>query len=42
MKVLGVATTNPLDLLRDCDLAVDSLAEVTPDILAGLLESSPR
>ena len=42
MKVVGVATTNPLDLLRDCDLAVDSLAEVTPAILAGLLESSPR
>lgn len=37
MKVVGVATTNPVELLRDCDLAVSSLLEVTPAILGSLL-----
>jgi hypothetical protein len=37
MKVVGVATTNPLKALKDCDLAVTSLLEVTPLILGKLL-----
>ncbi len=37
MKVVGVATTNPLELLDQCDLAVLSLEEVTPSRLAELL-----
>ncbi len=43
MKVVGVATTNPLSSLLgcgDCDLAVESLIEVTPVVLAKLMESS--
>jgi HAD superfamily hydrolase (TIGR01509 family) len=43
MKVVGVATTNPLSSLLgcgDCDLAVESLIEVTPMVLAKLMESS--
>ena len=37
MKVVGVATTHPLPLLSGCDLAVSSLAEVTPETLFSLL-----
>ena len=37
MKVVGVATTNPLELLHQCDLAVVSLEEVTPESLSELL-----
>ena len=36
MKVVGVATTNPLESLLDCDIAVTTLAEVSPSRLAGL------
>jgi HAD superfamily hydrolase (TIGR01509 family) len=39
MKVIGVATTNPLESLLDCDLAVTTLAEVTPARLAGLFQA---
>jgi beta-phosphoglucomutase-like phosphatase (HAD superfamily) len=28
MKVVGVATTNPLEVLRDADRAVESLVEI--------------
>lgn len=37
MRVVGVATTNPIELLHPCDLAVVSLEEVTPESLAKLL-----
>lgn len=37
MKVVGVATTNPIGLLGECDLAVGSLLEVTPAVLGALL-----
>jgi HAD superfamily hydrolase (TIGR01509 family) len=37
MKVVGVATTNPIGELTDCDLAVGSLLEVTPSILEALI-----
>ena len=37
MKVVGVATTNPLEALTSCDLAVASLKEVTPLKLQQLL-----
>lgn len=37
MKVVGVATTNPLESLCICDLAVISLEEVTPRRLVELL-----
>lgn len=37
MKVVGVATTNPLDTLSSCDLAVASLEGVTPGMLEALL-----
>lgn len=37
MKVVGVATTNPIEALKDCDLSVCSLLEVTPSILGALL-----
>jgi hypothetical protein len=37
MKVVGVATTNPIDSLSLCDLAVTSLVEVTPARLHSLL-----
>jgi HAD superfamily hydrolase (TIGR01509 family) len=37
MKVVGVATTHPVEALKDCDLAVTSLLEVTPLILGKLL-----
>lgn len=37
MKVVGVATTNPIESLEQCDLAVVSLVEVTPLRLAELL-----
>ena len=37
MKVVGVATTNPLESLELCDLAVASLVEVTPLKLRQLL-----
>jgi HAD superfamily hydrolase (TIGR01509 family) len=43
MKVVGVATTNPLSSLiesGDCDLAVESLEEISPVVLAKLMESS--
>jgi len=39
MKVVGVATTNPLDSLLECDLAVASLDEVTTRRLADLFTS---
>lgn len=42
MKVLGVATTNSLDSLNacgKCDLAVSSLGDVDPVILARLMNS---
>lgn len=39
MKVVGVATTNPLESLLDCDLAVTSLSEVSPSRLAGLFSA---
>jgi len=39
MSVVGVATTHSLAELAECDLAVSSLAEVTPEVLMGLLES---
>jgi beta-phosphoglucomutase family hydrolase len=37
MKVVGVATTNPIDALAMCDLAVVSLEEVSPLVLSNLL-----
>lgn len=37
MKVVGVATTNPLEELQRCNLAVISLVEVTPLSLSDLL-----
>ncbi len=36
MKVVGVATTNPVESLNQCDLAVVSLEEVTPLSLGNL------
>lgn len=39
MKVVAVATTHPVELLKDCDLAVTSLLEVTPLILEKLLNA---
>lgn len=38
MKVIGVATTNPIEALQECDLAVMSLAEVTLGKLAALVD----
>jgi len=38
MKVVGVATTNPLASLGECDLAVETLLEVSPEKLATLLD----
>jgi HAD superfamily hydrolase (TIGR01509 family) len=40
MKVVGVATTNPVESLDQCDLAVVSLEEVTPRRLAALFSDS--
>jgi len=37
MKVVGVATTNPLSSLGGCDLAVETLLEVSPSKLESLL-----
>ena len=37
MMVVGVATTNPLESLRLCDLAVDSLEELSPQVLSDLI-----
>lgn len=37
MKVIGVATTHPMESLAGCDLAVRSLAEVTLPAIAALL-----
>ena len=37
MKVVGVATTNPLSSLSECDLAVETLLEVSPSKLAALM-----
>jgi HAD superfamily hydrolase (TIGR01509 family) len=39
MKVIGVATTNPLETLSGCDLAVASLEGVTPAVIGALFES---
>jgi len=39
MKVVGVATTNPIESLSGCDLAVASMEEITPLALKGLLAS---
>ena len=36
MKVVGVATTNPIESLNQCDMEVVSLEEVTPLSLANL------
>lgn len=41
MKVVGVATTHPVEDLGGCDLAVASLAEITPARLESLLGVSP-
>lgn len=38
MPVLAVATTNPLAALGAADSAVQSMAEVTPDLLAALAQ----
>jgi HAD superfamily hydrolase (TIGR01509 family) len=38
MKVVGVATTNPLELLAHCDLSVETLGGLTPSRLESLLE----
>jgi beta-phosphoglucomutase len=38
MKVIGVATTNPITSLQECDLAVERLLEVTPSRLRALLD----
>jgi beta-phosphoglucomutase family hydrolase len=38
MKVVGVATTNPIASLQGCDLAVETLLEVSPARLAALLD----
>ena len=38
MRVMAVATTNPLSALGSADAAVDSLVEVAPERLAALLE----
>jgi beta-phosphoglucomutase-like phosphatase (HAD superfamily) len=37
MKVIAVATTNPLDLLRHADRAVESLGEVSVGDLQALV-----
>jgi len=37
MKVVGVAATNPLSSLGECDLAVETLLEVSPSKLESLL-----
>ncbi len=37
MKVLAVATTNPLDLLQEADLAVIDLVGMTPDRIRALI-----
>jgi HAD superfamily hydrolase (TIGR01509 family) len=39
MKVVGIATTNPLESLRDCDISVTSLNDVTVTRLAGLFSA---
>jgi len=39
MSVVGVATTNPIESLRECDLAVSSLLELNPTILSSLLSA---
>ena len=38
MKVVGVATTNPVEALAMCDLAVNSLEEISPERLAALFD----
>ncbi|MFZ4387780.1 MAG: HAD family hydrolase [Chthoniobacterales bacterium] len=42
MFVVGVATTNPLEELNVCDLAVQSLTELSPSVLADLVGRSPQ
>lgn len=42
MKVVGVATTNPLDSLGLCDHAVSTLEEIDPVLLEGLLTTPIR
>jgi len=42
MRVVGVATTNPLEELRMCDLAVNSLEEITVGHLSVLVGSSQQ
>lgn len=39
MKVVGVATTNPIEALVECDLSVDSLLQLTPSMLGALLHN---
>lgn len=39
MKVIGVATTNPIESLSECDLAVPSLEGVTPVLIEALFGS---
>jgi beta-phosphoglucomutase-like phosphatase (HAD superfamily) len=38
MKVVGVATTHPIISLQECDLAVETLLEVSPSRLRALLD----
>jgi len=40
MKVVGVATTNPVSELTMCDIAVESLTEVSPSRLAALFDQT--
>ena len=39
MKVVGVATTHPLKELARCDLAIESLLSLTPQILGDLFRT---
>jgi beta-phosphoglucomutase family hydrolase len=41
MKVVAVATTNPIDLLKDADVAVHQLDELSVDRLGQLVGVSP-
>jgi len=42
MKVVGVATTNSVEALLECDLAVESLLEITIEKLQALLDLPSR
>jgi hypothetical protein len=41
MKVVAVATTNPIELLKDADLALRQLDELSVDRLRELIGDSP-